>query len=176
MKKTALTILILVLFANVFASAQNAKAVKGDEVVNIREIVQNQINEIKAKEAAVEKENVLFGDFGGEEFFVSRSVLTRLYIFIEGSLLIIILIYLKRKFAESKKYRINVLKENIKKLRAEKIGSRSDKELYLIRKKLRLQPAAKTGREITMRAKKMKISKGEIYLAAKLQMMTSQNR
>ena len=176
MKKFSLTILVLILTVAAPAIGQGEKTKNADETVDIRAIVQGQIDEIKSRETAAKNENVLLAEFGGEEFIIGKSALTKLYIFIEGSLLIILLIYVKRKLAESKKYRIQRLKENINKLRSEKIGSRSGRELYRIRKKLRLQPAAKSGREITMRAKKMNISKGEIYLAAKLNMMMSQNR
>jgi len=176
MKKIALTFLIFVLFGGAFATAQNKKTGDNEEKIDIRAIVQNQIDEIKAKEVTARNENIFLAEFGSEEFFIGKSALTKLYIFIEGSLLIILLIYVKRKLTESKKYRIQVLKENINKLRSEKIGSRGSRELYRIRRKLRLQPAAKSGKEITMRAKKMNIAKGEIYLAAKLNMMMSRNR
>ncbi|NOX18813.1 MAG: hypothetical protein GXO87_11100 [Chlorobi bacterium] len=176
MKKILLIALALVLFGSAFLTAQENKTADGEKTVDIRAIVQHQINDIKAREESAKNENVLLSEFDGKEFFIGRSALTKLYVFIEGSLLIILLIYVKRKLSDSEKYRIQTLKENINKLRAEKIGSRSGRELYQIRRKLRLQPAAKSGREITMRAKKMNISKGEIYLAAKLNMMMSQNR
>jgi hypothetical protein len=110
------------------------------------------------------------------EAFISKKSFVKIFIFLEGSIFIILLILTRRKRIEIKKYELSVLKENIRRLRGENIGSILNNPSYKNRRKLRFQKIKVDGREITKRAKQMSISKGEIFLAAKLSSMMNNTR
>lgn len=184
-------LLITILLSSLSLYAQELKnASSSEEIVNIKALVDQQIKKIKEAEAAkdetiikkeaesvksqADKDTIVSTLTSSGNLFIKKSVFSKLFIIIEAILFIsILLLWYKRKsnsIKESKK----ILKANIKRLREEKIGGLLDKKLSRIRSKLILQPVALDGRSITEQAKRLSISKGELHLAAKINLLSKQ--
>ncbi len=142
------------------------------DIINIKEKVSNEISSIKKTQPKKMQKQVLLSKTPS----ISKSILIKSFVFIEGSLLILIGLIFNRRKQIKKRYQLSKLKENIKKLRAEKIGSVFDVRNYKLRKKLVYQPIHYLEQDITRRAKKFAIAKGEIQLALKINMMQSDTR
>jgi len=102
----------------------------------------------------------------------------KIIVLLNAGFLAAIVVLLRRRKIELSKMRNKDLKENIKRLREEKIGSISDSKLKKIRtslfgRKLKIDP---NGAAITEIARKLSVSKGEIHLAAKLNLLYEQNK
>lgn len=172
MKKIILFISSVLVFFSVNIFAQKSF----HDIINIKEKVAQQIKEISETEAAktqkkdlTNKKEVLESSVP----FMSKISFIKTFVFVEGSLLILIGLSFKRRKQEMKKYKISRLKENIRKLRAEKIGSIFDSKNYKLRKRLIMQPIKITEGEICRKAKEYSISKGELHLALKIKLMQS---
>ena len=198
MKRSLL--IILIFSAAQILSAQTESKIEAN-TIDIREMVKEQIEEIRKAESMDEK-NAETGESvtnkaaliekpagenksGAEVNSYSRestlsgidSSLIKLFVLVEASLLAaMILIYRRRKISE--KPEETNLKENIMKLREEKIEGVNDKKLAQLRKSLKNQrlEVKDMGRSITKKAKKMSLSKGEVHLAAKLNILAGSNR
>jgi hypothetical protein len=164
------------------------------ESVNIRGMLDKQINEIRKREKTLknnsaEKINVAESGIVDDQVNgKAASVLTEekkevkdflksVFLFVELSLLVLLGYTVKKRYDKINKLKVIELKRNVKDLREEKIGSFANKELSLLRMKLNNTKinVKDSSREITQKAKSLAISKGEIHLAAKIKMMTQFN-
>lgn len=178
MKKIILVIALFVI------SISAEEKVQSDSV-DIRSMVTEQIN--AAKENKTVQNNKIVQSNKAEiiptvnqESLVKTSDYTYyvIFFFIEiGLAASLVLLWIKRKEMNNK-YAVKFLKLNVAKLRKEKIGTKFNADLT----KLRTQLSAQTfnvndhGRDITYKAKKYSISKGEVHLAAKLKMLAEKSR
>lgn len=111
--------------------------------------------------------------YGHAEFAVpvlSRSLLIKIFVIADISILALLVVMWKRRMRNIRRAEKKFLKNNISKLREEKVLVRRDKNMGLLRSKLqtssnisRLNSKAKA-----KEAKKMSISTGELELAAKI--------
>lgn len=108
----------------------------------------------------------------------SERIITTSVVFGELAILVLILFYWKKIRTESKQSNNNRYKKNISAIRDERIkpalinkNSAIRKELPKVIGKNRL-----TAKLITSTAKKLSISKGELFLAAKIQQLQDQTR
>lgn len=110
--------------------------------------------------------------------FLDKPLATKIFVGIEILLLSVLFILWFVRNKSKKMQQISILKNNIKNLREERIGSRNEQSLSNLRLKLALSPIKidDHGKDITARAKKYNISKGEIHLAAKIKILSSQVR
>ncbi len=169
--------IVIIIFIVMVAFSANVFAQKSiDDILNIKEKVSKQIDVISKEEAkklskrvSEKKGNVVIGSTPG----FSKNSLIKTFVFVEGSLLILIGLIVKRKLEEKKKFQLSRLKENIRKLRTEKIGSLFDVSRYNLRRRFIMQPIKISESEITKKAKEYSISKGEIHLALKIKLMQS---
>ncbi len=162
------------------------------EKQNQQNIISNSEKKIQQKEDSqkiisqngILKNENLKNEISGEKIpfdqnlqntILTASILDNIYfkIFILVDIFLAALLFLgwkrrKNKIEQEVKSRF---KKNIKKLREEKIKVRPDEQLGKIRKSLQKHPVVADVNEfeITKQAKELSISKGEIYLAAKLQ-------
>jgi hypothetical protein len=104
---------------------------------------------------------------------VSERVFTTVIVISELALLLGILFYWKKTRGESKVTNKNTFKKNIQALRLERIKYYEDEKLSTKRKTLYSKINAKTidGRFITAKAKRLSISKGEIFLATRIRQL-----
>lgn len=190
--RTSYLLVTFVLMQAIFVSAfaqETSTNKDAEEVVNIKELVDKQIQEIKEQEAKnqlkpsdkYDNEAAIIPVKDSETeiisgLTVSKDLLEKFFLFIEASLLVVIGFFFRKKLLKTRKDKRSKLKENIKKLREEKLGGMFDNSLVNVRKQLILQPIKIDGRTITSHAKKLSISKGEVYLAAKINMMMNNPR
>lgn len=164
--------------------------------VDLKEIFRQQVIKAKEKEfkKAIEKgsvtnsfkivkkipakplipENMMAGKKISKQ--IEKSTNTELlYIFVlfEISLLLSILFIYKYKTKNYKVAEVREFKNNIKQLRDEKINFETDVKLAQLRKKLVKNKIDYSPSAITLIAKKLGISKGEVHLAAKLNILSS---
>lgn len=154
-----------------------------NDSVDIRSLVSEQINKIKENETmsatiktaevvAVPKKNEFkkteIKDYTNYAIFFAVEI---------GLAVSLIFLWIKRKKINNK-HAVKYLKLNIAKLRKERIGTRFNNDLTKLRSKLAAQPIRVNdhGRDITYKAKKYSISKGEVHLAAKLKMLAEKSR
>ena len=170
MKKFVIFTVIVMISCSMNLFAQKSV----DDIINIREKVSEKIDAMNkeetkklSKKVQTNKENIFIGGMP----VLSKNTLIKSFVFVEGSLLILIGFTLKRRLLDKKKHQMSRLKENIRKLRAERIGSIFDVSHYKVRRQLRMQPIKISEREITRRAKEYSISKGEIHLALNINLM-----
>ncbi len=105
--------------------------------------------------------------------FINERIFTTSIIISEIALLLGILFYWKKTYTESKIDNKTIFKKNIKALRNERIKYFENEKLSAIRKTLKTKIKKKIidGKFITAKAKQMKISKGEIFLAQRLKQL-----
>lgn len=157
--------------------------------VNIRALLEKQISEIKKREEAKKnivhvepkkQASVVMGVSGNIDAsvkeFLSKDVAVKIFIVVEVLMLTGLFLIWSRKMKKNKKRRTAILKSNIKKLREERIGSFEVKKLSLIRNRLCFEPIKinDNGRDITYRARKNNISKGEVHLAARIKLLAGE--
>ena len=169
-------ILILVSSVLVFFSVNIFAQKSFKDIINIKENVAKQLDEINKTEAVKTQKKEQINEKEVLESSVplmSKMSFVKTFVFVEGSLLILIGLAFKRRKREMKKNKISTLKENIRKLRTEKIGSIFDSKNYKTRKQLIMQPIKISEKEICRKAKEYSISKGELHLALKIKLMQS---
>ena len=185
--------LILFLFSSLLiaqetvidSTAQNAAV---SDSVNIRSLVQEQIqkallnqsqsahasvNAVQQKEKAtvpVKPEEQLSGMAVIAGMILNQPLQYK--IFELGSLLIVGFVLLRRLIQTIKKKSLNALKAKISLLRNEKVLAKQDPKLQLVRKQLSNNELIfnKSEKQISKSAKELKISKGELLLAARLRL------
>ena len=169
---------ILILLSSVFVFFSGnifaQKSVK--DIINIKERVEKQIDEISKIETVKKQKTEQPNEkkvLESSAPMISKITLIKTFIFVEGTLLILIGLAFKRRKQELRKYKMSKLKENIRRLRAEKIGSIFEPKYYRIRKQLITQPIKISEKEICRKAKEYSISKGELHLALKIKLMQS---
>ena len=116
-----------------------------------------------------EKTNKITGAIS-ERFFTTAIIIG------ETVLLLIIVGYWRRTRTDSKDDSKSVFKNNINAIRLEKVKRFENEKLSIKRKTLfsKINQTAIDGKFITSKAKKMEVSKGEIFLAAKLKQLSRQ--
>lgn len=109
---------------------------------------------------------------------IPKSSAVKLFVMVEAIMLAVLFLLWYSKNSKNRKRQIAILKNNIKSLREEKIGSRHETNLSKLRSSLRFQTIKinDNGKDITYRARKNQISKGEIHLAAKIKLMAGDYR
>ncbi|MCP5063267.1 MAG: hypothetical protein GY936_12485 [Ignavibacteriae bacterium] len=136
-----------------------------------------QVNNIESdgrsgnnKETIVtEKSNKITGAIS-ERFFTTAIIIG------ETILLLVIVGYWRRTRTDSKDDSKSVFKKNINAIRLEKVRRFEDKKISIKRKTLysKMNQTSIDGKFITNKAKKLELSKGEIFLAAKLKQLSRQ--
>jgi hypothetical protein len=162
------------------------KAVDKDSV-NIRELVQAQIQNAIEKQTAASKVSgsstkteSVDSSTPQEEQIASHGLILgviinqplHMKIFEISSFLIITVLLSVRLVGAIQKKSLHVLKEKIAMLRNEKIIYKQDPKLQVIRKQLPNKDSIfnKSDKHISKAAKELKISKGELLLAARLRL------
>lgn len=201
MKRTFLTFFVFtaLICANVYGQET------GSEAVDIRAILEKQIADIRSRQeagaaadtlketkeevktdiAAVEKtqkaemipvENLEVIEKTNE--FLPKGSAVKLFVIIEVIMFAGLVLMWLRKTRTNKKRQITILKNNIKSLREEKIGSRHETNLTKLRRSLRFETIKinDNGKDITSRARQNQISKGEVHLAAKIKLLAGEYR
>lgn len=165
--------------------------ISANEMINIREFVAKQIREIQAAEAekataqlqndsklikasVFKEKEASITIFDKALLFIKENIFSKLFISIEILFLLLIIFFWYKSKPKTVRIKKSVLKENIRKLREEKIDAVLNSRLSKIRSRLVLQPIKIDGRNITAMAKRLSISKGEIHLAAKINLMMKQ--
>lgn len=182
--KSVISILFVLILITADISGQSADS----SAVDIRAILEKQIAGIKSKENEIAKTEILnkkqqagivpVNDKSADSFeeYLTKDNAVKLFVVIE-IIMILGLIYLwSTKSQREKRRKIAILKNNIKQLREERIGSFQSKSLSMLRGKLRFDPIKinDKGKDITYRARKNKIGKGEIHLAAKIKLLSGE--
>ena len=199
MKRTFLTFFVFIVFicANVYGQEIDSAS------VDIRAILEKQIADIRNKQAsaisvdtvketkeeakidfiAVEKtqkaEMIASGNLGlveKTEELLPKSSAVKLFVIIEVIMFAGLVFMWLNKTTKNKTRENAILKNNIKSLREEKIGSRDEFSLSKLRSNLRFDPIKinDNGKDITFRARKNQISKGEVHLAAKIKLLAGE--
>ncbi len=108
----------------------------------------------------------------------SERIITTSVVFGELAILVLVLVYWKKTRTDYKESNVNRYKKNIRAIRDERIkptvlnkNSSKRKAMPKLIEKKKL-----TARSITSTAKKLSISKGELFLAAKIQQLQNQTR
>jgi hypothetical protein len=148
-----------------------------NDSVNVREILAKEIEEIKAKQNEEDKKlQTLVISKKNEETESGFSIIEYLFVGIESILVITIgILYLRRKKGK-KRNELKKLKFNISKLREEKIVCGLTNDLTTVRRQLQTIPIDYNdgGKDVIRKARQYSISKGEVYLAAKLKLLTGE--
>lgn len=172
----------LIILLTVFAFPQ-----ENQEVKSLEELLTNKADEITKEEIAnnpemipapVIKKAPAKEEIAKAEAFTFETIHYQMLFLLNASLVAALVVIIRRKKIELAKLKNSDLKENIKNLREEKIRIRPDKKLREIRKSLfskKITPDS-NGLQITEMARKLSISKGEVHLAAKLNLLYEQNK
>ncbi len=104
---------------------------------------------------------------------ISERIFTTVIVLSELALLLGILFYWKKTYSEGKTNNKSIFKKNIQALRQERIKYYEDEKLSLKRKMLKTKINKSTidGKFITVKAKRLSISKGEVFLAARIKQL-----
>lgn len=180
MRTGFISFIVIIIFlggvsVNSFAQTDSSKS----DSVNISSYIQSEIESIKTKETAKKQineneaglieeqaENKESGVFLG----LSEGTLIKIFLLVDAALVaFLFLIWRRRKERIAKELKAK-FKSNIKKLREERIKGKEDERLNNLRKNLQAHPICSnlTDNSVSTQAKKLNISKGEIYLAAKI--------
>jgi hypothetical protein len=171
-------LILILIFSFVVSAQENVK----QDSIDIRSLVTEQINAVKIKEDQTAVKNIkaeLIPQTSIKVESGSRDYTYHIIFFLIEIVLAASLIFLWIKRKEiNNKYAVKYLKLNIAKLRKEKIGTKINDDLSRLRTTLIAQPINVNdhGRDITYKAKKYSISKGEVHLAAKLKMLAERSR
>lgn len=153
--------------------------VSNQDSVSISRFIQSQIDSIKSKEAVVKdvKKNETSINktptkTEEKEIFLglSESVMIKIFLLMDACFAAVLFIMWKRRKQRIEKEQKVIFKDNIRKLREERIKGKEDARLKALRKNLQTHAicANVSDTAIANQAKKLSISKGEIYLAAKI--------
>lgn len=109
---------------------------------------------------------------------ISERILTTTVVLVEIVLLVFVLYYWKRTHTDNRKSSESILKKHIRAIRDEKIKLPIENNNSIKRKFLTKSINEKTinGKTITSKAKKFSVSKGELFLAIKIQQLQNQIR
>lgn len=153
MKK--ITILILFITLNIYSQAESNSTLSTDNGKNVNVSETNTATSIS--------ENI------------SERILTTSVIIGEVVILFLLLFYWKKTRNESKVNSVSTFKRNIQAIRDERIKPQVNSDLSTKRKSLQKHKNLESldGKSITTRAKKMSISKGELFLAARINQLQS---
>ncbi len=185
-------VLIIFLFSSLIiaqqAGADSSSTTAVGDSVNIREIVQAQIQKALDKKdqsysistaANVQNTSPAESTSAVEQPSVTEQILLLIWhqplhlkIFEIGSILVIFFISFKRLSELYRNKSLHALKEKIALLRSEKVLSKQDPKLQLVRKQLSSKDAVfnQSEKQFSKMAKELKIAKGEMLLAARLKL------
>ncbi|MCX7875629.1 MAG: hypothetical protein N2321_05595 [Melioribacteraceae bacterium] len=185
--------IILISITNLYSQNVDSLNYASNDSIDIKAIVQNQIEEAKKKKsfiydesvnAQIKDEKLLNEKILSESrtnnanvSFVSNfysNLPIQYKLFMVLSLVIILSIIIRRSFIQLKRKSIRNYKNKIALLREEKIsGSVVNNKKRQIRIKLKDNPIAlqQNEKEIALNAKQLNISKGELLLAARLKLL-----
>ena len=160
----------IILIFTCIISAQDIRSVS--DSLNIRAILSKQINDIKARDSIVfSKSSLTEGDIivNTDKSNIKES-LFKPFLLLESGLVAVLVVLWRRKRARDNKSVELKFKDNVRKLRMEKIGSTSGSKPGRFKEFINAEPIRmkNTGKDITVTAKKFDISKGEVHLAAKI--------
>ncbi len=187
MKPMFFIIITLIAFNNLFAfntdttatkSADSTIVLAGDSV-NVRDILAKEIAEVKERQKQEElKLQTLVVSQSNEQKLSSNNIIEYLLLALEGAIvLVLVFLWFKTKNYR-KKAKLKKLKFNISKLREEKIICGLTNDLTKVRKKLLTIPIAFNdgGKDVIRKARQFEISKGEVYLAAKIKLLSGDQK
>jgi hypothetical protein len=167
---------LVIAFVLVFCWVVNSYAQKDSsktDTVSISSIIHSQIETIKSKETPKEiRKPDLSKKAENNTVFLglSESMLIRIFIFVDILLVTVLFIIWRRRKQRIAAELKAKFKNNIRKLREERIKGKDDLRLKTLRKNLQSHAICNdlNDKLVTDQAKKLSISKGEIYLAAKI--------
>ena len=146
--------------------------------VSISRIIQSQIDSIKSKEIAADVKKVKTSlneppvEAEEKDIFLglSEDVLIKVFLLMDACFAAALFIMWRRRKQRIEKEQKVIFKDNIRKLREERIKGKEDVRLKALRKNLQTHAicANLNDNAVANQAKKLSISKGEIYLAAKI--------
>ncbi|HPN37635.1 MAG TPA: hypothetical protein PL041_04475 [Melioribacteraceae bacterium] len=148
-----------------------------NDSVNVRDLLAKEIEVIKAKQLEEDKKlQTLVISETTEQQEGGLSILEYSFIVIEVFLVSAILVFYLKRRNTKKKVEIKKLKFNISKLREEKIVCGLTNDLTNVRRKLLTIPINYNdgGKDVIIKARQYEISKGEVYLAAKLKLLSGE--
>lgn len=159
------------------ASQDSITSAVSTDSINIRSLLDTEIAAIKVKQAEEDRKNQTY--LVSSKQVVAESepdIIAYAFWSVELLLILVILTVWYKKVQYRKKYAVKTLKINISKLREEKIVYKANTELSMVRKNLVAQPIRydDNGRDIIRKAREYSISKGEVYLAAKLKILAGE--
>ncbi len=178
---------IFFVFLSTILVAQNNFATTSS--IDIKAMVRAEISKIKNKNSVKvenKKENLIIKNSvipkksvskisALQSFYLAnKSVCVKAFVLIEASILAALVVLWRRRNQEFYNKREKFFKDNIKNIREEKIIPLEDFEEVQNRSKLiakRIKDIT-NGKSITKLAKKLSVSKGELYLAAKIKLLT----
>ena len=175
MIKIITNILFLLIFSlSILLAQEKVDKEAAKENLDARKVLMKQVDEAKQKDIA-NNAVVKPGSNLVKQDDVSNNIgwLRILFFVIEGALLIGLFYLWNRSRINKIIRKKNRFKEQIQKIRQEKVGSPPSNYLSQIRKGLSFLPTSleNSGKEITLKAKKYSLSKGELHLAAKLKLL-----
>lgn len=175
MRTRLFTYVIIILLCAVYKNLPAQTDSSDTDSVNISSLIQSEIDDIKTKEntnknssgsqsaQAENKDNSVF-------LGLSETILIRLFLLVDVILVAFLFVIWRRRKERINKELKAKFKSNIKKLREERIKGKEDERLKALRKNLQAHPICGNLNDssVSSQAKKLSISKGEIYLAAKI--------
>ncbi len=155
------TLIYSILFLGLLCTANYAQS---NEDIDIKKMVQEQIDEAQKKMTPVQEKSTVETSMDSS-MFVSRLMYLGVFSGFLG-----LVFFGKRKYQDYKKRKKAEMKKSVYIIRKERIKPREDEKLRFIRKKLSKSPYSTRakGKDVTKLAKMLKITQGEIQLAAKI--------
>jgi len=136
---------------------------------------QKRNNKVKIKSMAT-SEVPLVKKYNDTKGTISERVFTTAIIIGESILLLAIVGYWRRIKGDSVDESKSIFKKNINAIRLEKVRRFENKKLSMERKTLysKIDKTLVDGKYITKKAKKLKVAKGEIFLATRIRQLSKQ--
>lgn len=179
MRRLLRNIVFLFLAINVAVLAQENKK---PNQIDVRAMLKKEIKQIKNEQKSklnvtsepTKASTILSPD---EKLFLSidKNSFIKFFVLIEATFIASLVVIYRRRRLKASSLTEKMLKQNIKNIRDEKIGSKFDKELTKKRKELKKLQANEEAKpaQITQLAKKLSVSKGEVHLALKLGLLSN---
>lgn len=187
MKHLFFVILTLISITNLYAvdkdstaniSADSTIIFAGDSI-NVRDILAKEIAEVKERQKQEEiKLQTLVISQSNQQNISSNSIIEYFLLALEGGIVLVLIFIWLKTINYRKKAKLKKLKFNISKLREEKIICGLTNDLTKVRKKLLTIPIVYNdgGKDVIRKARQYEISKGEVYLAAKIKLLSGDQK
>ncbi len=149
-----------------------------NDSVNVRDILAKEIEAIKTKQLEEDKKLQTLVVTQEAEQDSGLSLLEYSFILIEAVLVITIGVFWLKRKSSKKKVELKKLKFNISKLREEKIICSLTNDLTSVRRQLQTIPINYNdgGKDVIRKARQYEISKGEVFLAAKIKLLSGESK